>query len=83
MRNYWYEVLEGVDCSSNHYCDFSVDSNYSGGIMSIRQVESLAKQLARLLLRETNEPPTGGVIAEGVGCHVNNAVRFGKLPCGG
>jgi len=29
-----------------------------------------------------NEPPTGGVIAEGVGCHVNNAVRFGKLPCG-
>jgi hypothetical protein len=45
MRNYWYEVLEGVDCSSNHYCDFSVDSNYSGGIMSIRQVESLAKQL--------------------------------------
>jgi hypothetical protein len=39
MRNYWYEVLEGVDCSSNHYRDFSVDSNYSGGIMSIRQAE--------------------------------------------
>jgi len=28
------------------------------------------------------EPPTGGVIAEGVGCHVNNAVRLGNCPVG-